>query len=95
MLYDYIIILWNKKQNFKMLQLMHMIKYIESTDNVNFCPICKEDAISLTVTMMPCLHQICNTCANILVINESNNCPECTLEVTQFNNIGIVFIYVL
>ncbi|XP_050535124.1 uncharacterized protein LOC126902141 [Daktulosphaira vitifoliae] len=51
--------------------------------NEKECSICGETDRKF-VTLIPCLHKICNLCANNLMLNEILFCPFCKFELLQY-----------
>ncbi|XP_050547193.1 uncharacterized protein LOC126908907 isoform X2 [Daktulosphaira vitifoliae] len=58
-------------------------------DSEKVCCICLIKR-SLTVTLKPCYHKICNDCANELTVLNITECPLCRENIVYFNNIELI-----
>ncbi|XP_050533974.1 uncharacterized protein LOC126901523 [Daktulosphaira vitifoliae] len=58
-------------------------------DSEQTCCICKLEE-TLSVTLSPCYHKICNKCANELSLKYGTKCPLCREPILRYKNIELI-----
>ncbi|XP_050535126.1 uncharacterized protein LOC126902144 [Daktulosphaira vitifoliae] len=58
-------------------------------DSEQTCCICRLEK-TLSVTLSPCYHKICNDCANELSLKNGTKCPICREPILRYKNIELI-----
>ncbi|XP_050533979.1 uncharacterized protein LOC126901526 isoform X2 [Daktulosphaira vitifoliae] len=67
----------------------HIQDHSSENDSEQTCCICRLEK-TLSVTLSPCYHKICNDCANELSLQKNYICPLCREPIKRFKNIELI-----